>query len=101
MAAKIRAAAAARRDPDFVIIARTDARGVNGFDDAVRRARLYLAAGADAIFPEALEIGRRVRRLRQGGAGPAAGQQHRVRPQPQPRLRRRSPPWATAWCSSR
>ena len=55
MAAKIRAAVAARRDADFVIIARTDARGVNGFDDAVRRAKLYLQAGADAIFPEALE----------------------------------------------
>ena len=55
MAAKIRAAVAARRDADFVIIARTDARGVNGFDDAVRRAQLYLEAGADAIFPEALE----------------------------------------------
>jgi methylisocitrate lyase len=55
MAAKIRAAVAARRDPDFVIIARTDARGVYGFDDAVSRAKLYLDAGADAIFPEALE----------------------------------------------
>jgi methylisocitrate lyase len=55
MAAKLRAAVAARRDADFVIIARTDARGVHGFDDAVRRARLYLEAGADAIFPEALE----------------------------------------------
>src|SRR5437867_5139117 len=55
MAAKLRAAVAARRDPDFVIIARTDARGVTGFDDAVRRARLYLDVGADAIFPEALE----------------------------------------------
>src|SRR5437763_13905490 len=55
MAAKIRAAVAARRSPDFVIIARTDARGVTGFDDAVARARLYLEAGADAIFPEALE----------------------------------------------
>ena len=55
MAAKIRAAVAARQDADFVIIARTDARGVNGFDDAVRRAQLYLEAGADAIFPEALE----------------------------------------------
>ena len=55
MEAKLRAATAARRDPDFVIIARTDARGVNGFDDAVRRAHLYLEAGADAIFPEALE----------------------------------------------
>lgn len=55
MAAKIRAAVAAKRDRDFVIIARTDARGVNGFDDAVKRAKLYLDAGADAIFPEALE----------------------------------------------
>src|SRR5437870_2814855 len=55
MAAKVRAAVAARRDPSFVIIARTDARGVTGFDDAMRRARLYLQAGADAIFPEALE----------------------------------------------
>ncbi len=55
MAAKIRAAVAARRDPDFVILARTDARGVTGFDDAVNRAKLYLAAGADGIFPEALE----------------------------------------------
>jgi methylisocitrate lyase len=55
MAAKVRAAVAARRDPDFVIIARTDARSVTSFDDAVRRAKLYLDAGADAIFPEALE----------------------------------------------
>jgi methylisocitrate lyase len=55
MAAKVRAAAAARQDADFVIVARTDARGVHGFDDAVRRARLYLEAGADVIFPEALE----------------------------------------------
>ena len=55
MAAKIRAAVAARRDPDFVILARTDARGVTGFDDAVKRAKLYLSAGADGIFPEALE----------------------------------------------
>jgi methylisocitrate lyase len=55
MAAKIRAAVAARRDPDFLIIARTDARGVTGYDDALARARLYIEAGADAIFPEALE----------------------------------------------
>ena len=55
MAGKIRAATAARRDPSFVIIARTDARSVGGFDEAVRRAKLYLQAGADAIFPEALE----------------------------------------------
>ena len=55
MAAKIRAAVTARKYPDFFIIARTDARGVNGFDDAVERAKRYLDAGADAIFPEALE----------------------------------------------
>ena len=55
MAAKVRAAVAARQDPDFVIIARTDARGVAGFDDAVRRGRQYRDAGADVLFPEALE----------------------------------------------
>lgn len=55
MVSKLRAAVAARRDPGFVIIARTDARGVEGFDSVVSRAKQYLAAGADAIFPEALE----------------------------------------------
>ncbi|HEV2946818.1 MAG TPA: methylisocitrate lyase [Gemmataceae bacterium] len=55
MVSKIRAAVAARKSADFVIIARTDARSVIDFDDAVRRAQTYLAAGADAIFPEALE----------------------------------------------
>lgn len=55
MAEKIRAATGARRDPSFMIIARTDARGVSGLQDAIRRGRLYLEAGADAIFPEALE----------------------------------------------
>jgi methylisocitrate lyase len=55
MVSKIRAAVAARRDPDFVIMARTDARGVLGMEEAIRRARLYHEAGADAVFPEALE----------------------------------------------
>jgi len=55
MTAKIKAAVAARRDAGFVLIARTDARGVNGLDDALNRARAYLDAGADMIFPEALE----------------------------------------------
>jgi methylisocitrate lyase len=55
MIARIKAAAAARRDEDFVIIARTDARAVEDFDRAVKRAGEYLAAGADAIFPEALQ----------------------------------------------
>ncbi|MEY2504426.1 MAG: methylisocitrate lyase [Verrucomicrobiota bacterium] len=55
MNAKIAAAAAAKRDKDFLLIARTDARAVESFDKAVERARSYLAAGADAIFPEALQ----------------------------------------------
>lgn len=55
MVSKLRAAVAARRDPAFVVIARTDARGVEGFEAALARARAYHAAGADMIFPEALE----------------------------------------------
>ena len=55
MTAKIAAAAQARRDRDFLLVARTDARSVEGFDAAVRRAQGYLEAGADAVFPEALE----------------------------------------------
>lgn len=52
---RVSAAAAARRDKNFLIIARTDARGVTSYDDAVARANAYLKAGADAIFPEALQ----------------------------------------------
>jgi methylisocitrate lyase len=55
MEEKVRAAAKAKRDPDFLIFARTDARGVNGFNDAVERSKAYAKAGADGIFPEALE----------------------------------------------
>jgi len=55
MVGKIKAAVASRRDPNFMIIARTDARAVEDFDRAVERAGEYLAAGADAIFPEALQ----------------------------------------------
>jgi methylisocitrate lyase len=55
MAEKIRAAVHAKSDPEFLIIARTDARSVEGLDKAIQRGRLYVDAGADAIFPEALE----------------------------------------------
>jgi methylisocitrate lyase len=55
MEQKIRAAASARLDPEFAIVARTDARGVEGFEAALERARSYLEAGADIIFPEALQ----------------------------------------------
>lgn len=53
MVSKVKAAVYARRSEDFVIIARTDARAVNGFDDAVERALAYAEAGADIIFFEA------------------------------------------------
>ena len=52
---KITAAAAAKQDKDFLLIARTDARAVESFAKAVERAQSYLTAGADAIFPEALQ----------------------------------------------
>src|SRR6202047_3304635 len=51
--AKIRAAAAARKDPDFLLIARTDSRAVIGFEEAVTRMNAALAAGADMAFLEA------------------------------------------------
>jgi carboxyvinyl-carboxyphosphonate phosphorylmutase len=54
MAQKIRAAAEARAQPEFMIIARTDARAVEGLEAALDRARLYQQAGADALFIEAL-----------------------------------------------
>jgi 2-methylisocitrate lyase-like PEP mutase family enzyme len=55
MVGKLQAAAVARRDPDLVLIARTDARAVEGLDAALDRARAYRAAGADLLFVEALE----------------------------------------------
>lgn len=54
MQEKVAAACAARSDPDFVIMARTDARGVEGLEKAIERAKSYIEAGADAIFPEGL-----------------------------------------------
>ena len=53
MANKLKAALGARTDDNFCIIARTDARGVHGFDDAIERARVFAKLGVDAIFVEA------------------------------------------------
>jgi len=53
MAAKIRAAVRARKDPELVLIARTDAISAEGFDEAIRRGNLYRQAGADLLFIEA------------------------------------------------
>jgi len=54
MVDRVKAAADARTDPDFVIMARTDALAVEGLDAAIERARACVAAGADMIFPEAI-----------------------------------------------
>lgn len=55
MVGKIKAALCSRRNPDFLIIARTDARAVLGLEEAIRRGKLYRDAGADIIFGEALK----------------------------------------------
>lgn len=54
MVKKIRAAVAVRQDPNFIIIARTDARASEGLEGAIARAKAYVDAGADMVFPEAL-----------------------------------------------
>jgi methylisocitrate lyase len=54
MARKIKSAVEARRDPNFLLIARTDARGPEGMEQTIARAKAYIDAGADMIFPEAM-----------------------------------------------
>jgi methylisocitrate lyase len=54
MVKRLRAAVAARRDPNFIVCARTDAAGIEGVGAAIERARAYADAGADLIFTEAL-----------------------------------------------
>lgn len=54
MVQKVSAAAGAKNDPNFLLIARTDARSVEGLDAAIERAKAYVDAGAEMIFPEAL-----------------------------------------------
>jgi 2-methylisocitrate lyase-like PEP mutase family enzyme len=63
MAKKIEAAVKGRRDPDFIINARTDAIAVEGIEGAVRRAKIYAEAGADMIFPDAVRSEDDVKRL--------------------------------------
>jgi methylisocitrate lyase len=54
MVRRLQAAVAARRDPSFLVIARSDARAVEGLDGLLERARAYADAGAEVLFPEAL-----------------------------------------------
>lgn len=70
-ALKIQAAAAARRDPNTVIIARTDARAPLGFDEAMRRIGLYAEAGADMVFLEAPQTADEIRRVPKATSAPA------------------------------
>lgn len=63
MVMKIKAAIAARTDPDFLIIARTDSRTRCGIDEAIRRGRLYAEAGADVVFVESVESVEEMRRV--------------------------------------
>ncbi len=64
MAHKIKAAAEAKDDPNFLVIARTDARSAEGLEKAIGRARAYVDAGADMIFPEALRDEKEFERFR-------------------------------------
>lgn len=70
MVRRIRAAVSARRDPDFVICARTDARALEGLDAAIDRAKAYADAGADLIFTEALADESEFEKFRAGVAQP-------------------------------
>jgi carboxyvinyl-carboxyphosphonate phosphorylmutase len=63
MVEKIHAAIEARTSPDFMIVARTDARAVEGLDSALRRARMYREAGADILFVEAPQSEQEVARV--------------------------------------
>lgn len=68
-AEKIVEMVAARRSPDFMIIARTDARHVTGIEDAIDRANRYRAAGAEAIFPEGLQTEAEFKAFAEGSPG--------------------------------
>lgn len=63
MAKKIESAVKARRDPDFIINARTDAIAVEGIEGAISRAKIYLAAGADMVYPDAIGSEEQIRRF--------------------------------------
>ena len=63
MAKKVEAAVKAKKDPDFIINARTDAIAIEGLDKAIERARLYIAAGADMVFPDAVDSEEQIKRF--------------------------------------
>lgn len=84
MLAKVKAALDARRDPDLVIVARTDAAGLEGVDAAVHRCQLFMQAGADAAKPQGIDAIADIKRVIREVPGPhfatisqAAGPKHR------------------------
>lgn len=70
MVRRLRAAVSARRDPNFVLCARTDAAGIEGIDAAIERARVYAEAGADLIFTEALRTAADFEKFREAVSTP-------------------------------
>jgi 2,3-dimethylmalate lyase len=84
MLARVKAALDARRDADMLIVARTDAAGVEGVDSAIARCRLFMAAGADAAKPQGIDAIADIKRVMAEVPGPhfatisqAAGPKHR------------------------
>jgi len=71
MVEKIRAAVDARKDPDFVITARVDSIAIHGLDDAIKRANIYVEAGADMIFVEAPTTEADIQRIINETKGPS------------------------------
>src|SRR3954466_2224632 len=98
--AKIRAAASARRSPDFLIIARTDSRAVAGFDEAVARANAALGAGADMAFVEAPQTLEEVAAVPRLVKGPCLLNVVRGGKTPTS-ISARPSAWATSWRSCR
>lgn len=71
-AKKIEAAVAAKKDPGFIINARTDAIAVEGFDAAVERAKLYVSAGADMVYPDAIRSEEQIKRFVEAVGAPVS-----------------------------
>src|SRR3546814_15526105 len=87
MLGKLKAAVAARRDPDFVIAGRTSALRVEGLEGAIERVRTYAAAGVDAIFAIGLETEAEIRALREASGLPIiAGPSLKAGPHERPAL---------------
>jgi 2-methylisocitrate lyase-like PEP mutase family enzyme len=72
MGKKIEAAAKAKKDPDFIINARTDAVAVEGIEKAIERAKFYIASGADMVFPDAIHSEEEIKRFVDGVKAPVS-----------------------------